>query len=94
MKKSEFDEIIKQNLISVYGDIFGYVVPDNPKVYSFYYDKKQLNAFVADMREHYKSAYIAYGEGKGGELSEKKKEDMVRCRLRWRVWHHLQDFAI
>ena len=72
MKKFEFDEIIKQNLISVYGDIFGYVVPDNPKVYSFYYDKKQFNAFVADMREHYKSAYIAYGEGKGGELSEKK----------------------
>lgn len=63
MKKTEFDDIIKQNLIKRYGeDKFGYSLSKN---YEYYYSKNEFEAFLTEMKEKFPSAFSKYNSGKG-----------------------------
>ena len=70
MKKTEFDDIIKQNLIKRYGeDKFGYCLSKN---YENYYSKNEFETFLTEMKEKFPSAFSQYDFGKGSELKEQK----------------------
>ncbi len=70
MKKTEFDDIIKQNLIKRYGeDKFGYCLSKN---YENYYSKNEFEAFLTEMKEKFPTAFSQYDFGKGSELKEQK----------------------
>ena len=69
LKKEEFDEIIKRNLVDKVGkDKFVYKTSDN-KPHEVYYENSVFEAFKQEMEDIH---FIKYKEGKGGELDEKK----------------------
>ena len=71
MKKAEFDNIIKENLIKRIGKAsFGYCIGE--KVYENYYSADAFKSFIKDMKKKYKDAFAAYDDGAGGELEKKR----------------------
>lgn len=71
MKKTDFDKVIKNNLINPNDadDCFTYKI-DN-REYPEYYNKKTFDSFVNTMKDNYPEHYRKYREGKGSELIEK-----------------------
>lgn len=71
MKKSTFDNIISQNLLSQVGpDSFGYHIAETNTTYPFYFTPEAFDHFVKDMNMNYPSAHEAYSRGKGSELKQ------------------------
>lgn len=73
MNKTEFDNIIKKNLVEKYGeDKFGYIIEDKP--YDNYYCNEEFQIFKNEMehKEEYSKYYNCYYAGAGSELIEKK----------------------
>ena len=72
MNKTEFDNIIKQNLVDKYGeDKFGYIIGD--KCYANYYCNDEFQRFMNEMehKDEYGKYYNCYYNGAGSELKEK-----------------------
>lgn len=74
MRKSDFDNIIKSNLIAYIGiDNFGYTVSKTGKTYSDYYNNLVFARFIEEMNsDRYRDAFRAYNAGKGSELNENR----------------------
>ena len=73
MNKTEFDNVIKKNLVKKYGeDKFGYVI--DGKCYDNYYCNEEFQAFKKEMehKDEYSRYYSSYSTGGGSELKEKK----------------------
>ena len=73
MNKTEFDNIIKKNLVEIYGkDKFGYMIGVKP--YSNYYSNEEFQIFKDEMKhtEKYCNYFKSYDKGAGSELKEKK----------------------
>lgn len=74
IKKVDFDEIIKQNVIEVSGcDVLGYkLLETRSEPYGSYYSNDEFEHFLEEMNSPpYIEIFRAYKEGKGGELYEK-----------------------
>ena len=73
MKKKDFDNIIKQNVINdLRKDCFGYKIKGKVDPYEYYYDNKTFDVFLGEMQTpKYKRFYDAYKDGDGSELEEK-----------------------
>lgn len=67
MRKEEFDEIIKNQIIEKYGESYFHWNTD----YDKYYSKNDFDVFTEEMRLGFPCAYQEYGAGKGGELNPK-----------------------
>ena len=72
MKKSDFDKVIKDNLVNsgVSKNSFTYEIMEK-REYPEYYDNEVFNTFVKEMKDNYPEHYRKYREGKGSELIEK-----------------------
>lgn len=72
MTKSEFDTLIRENLQAQLGpDVFGYTIADTGKIYANYYSREAFNTFLREMQAPpYADFFLAYNDGKGGELEE------------------------
>ena len=66
MKKTEFDNIIKENL-NLNEKLFRAVPHD------CYYSEQEFEKFINEMKTDYSTAFISYGEGKGGELDASER---------------------
>ena len=72
MKKSDFDRIIKDNLILKCGEYaFGYIPTGNKKTYELYYSNFEFDKFKRTMQKENLSAFNQFNEGKGSELEER-----------------------
>lgn len=71
MKKSEFDHLLKANLIARLGyNPFGYTPTGSDRTYDLYFHNQAFSSFITDMKAFYPDAYCQYGSGKGSELEE------------------------
>lgn len=72
MTKSEFDDLIKENLVAQLGyDSFGYNTLDTGKTFYNYYSREAFSAFLDEMQTpSYSNIHHSYNIGKGGELEE------------------------
>ena len=69
MKKSDFDKLLRQNIIDVTGkNDFGYFITDKVEPYHNYYNNKVFQTFLNEMKSSYPAAYRSYDTGKGSEL--------------------------
>lgn len=72
MTKSEFDTLIKENLVAQFGpELFGYHIPGTDRTYGNYYNDDAFSAFKKEMQSSpYAHIYHSYNRGKGSELKE------------------------
>ena len=71
MNKSEFDTLIKENLVAQFGpDFFGYHIPSTDRTYGNYYCEDAFFAFREEMKSSYPHIHHFYNRGKGSELKE------------------------
>jgi len=89
MRKNDFDEIIKKQILNKYGE--SHFLWN--EVYDKYYSQKDFDLFIDEIRLGFPDAYQKYAAGKGGELNSKTVNGQF-IRQKWRMWHHLQDFVI
>lgn len=71
IKKEEFDNIIKENVIKKYGQsVLGYKTDETEdKIYENYYNASEFDCFLNDMKASpYSEIYRSYHGGNGGEL--------------------------
>jgi len=78
MNKKEFDRIIRNNLVKVYGEsAFGYQSATVTKKYEDYYSKPEFDKFTTEMRINTPEVYKQYFKGKGSELKEHSRGDVM-----------------
>ena len=71
MKKTEFDSVIKNNVMEKEGEAAVIYVTAS-KAYDNYYSKEFFDKFQKEMSEKYSEYYKFYADGAGGELKEKQ----------------------